>query len=78
MLAIIFVLMIGVFVAPAGAVDHQGSFVFYETLVPEEQFNSKKECEETGKSIVAKLQEGMRIPLLIRCVEFPKETMKNF
>ena len=67
----LWILLMAIYVAPADAVDHKGSWAFKE-LSQRGVFVSQAHCIAAGEDFRQELGQMMRIPFVTHCLPVPK------
>ena len=62
-------LVLVIYAAPAGAVDYDGPWKFGMSKLPEKQYSSEAECRTEAIQFIGRLHQGMLAPVRFRCVE---------
>ena len=62
-------LLIAIYMAPADAVNWQGTWELGMTKLIEQRYESERACLDKGREIKARLNEGMLAPVRTHCIE---------
>jgi hypothetical protein len=77
MKAVIWVLLLVIYEAPANSVDWDGPWNFGMTKVIEKPFDTEAECRTFAVQLIGRMHQGMRAPMRYSCVPMDAELPKG-